>query len=252
MPDHSISLPLPDQPPGDGEDLRIEFLCDPALAGTIPTPERAVRFAPEWFRNLPRELGVTDEQGFPGLTVKACLPVTDAFALGFVIPLPYDIHLSVPTDGVNIRMGWDTGCAFAPIEQHSPAQIGAPGPPFGNVVPLKFINPWRIKVPDGYSVLFMPVMNRPELPYACFSGLVDADRFATTVNFPFLWMGGPGDCVIPAGWPMIQLLPIRRDSLLKQHTARTSTPDELAEQEAARHRKYHEESTYRNEWRVKK
>ncbi|MCB2052546.1 MAG: hypothetical protein KDE63_14080, partial [Novosphingobium sp.] len=80
----------------------------------------------------------------------------------------------------------------------------------------------------------------------------DCDRFATTVNFPFLWTGGPGDCVLPAGWPMIQLLPIRRDALVKNHVARPSTQAELAEQAAAKHRKYHEESTYRTEWRVKK
>ena len=45
----------PDASGGDAS--TIEFLCDPALIGTIPPPERAVRFAPDWFRRLERELG---------------------------------------------------------------------------------------------------------------------------------------------------------------------------------------------------
>ncbi|TRD10681.1 hypothetical protein FGU71_01565 [Erythrobacter insulae] len=258
MSDFSISFGFDNQPSAPAtssagqDEAQIEFLCNPALAGTIPEPQRAVRFAPDWFRNLKPDMGIPDANGLPGLTAKACLPMTDAFALGFVIPMPYDVHLRVPEDGVNIAMGWAENCAFAPLEQHMPEQLGAPEPPFQQVMPLKFINPWRIKVPDGYSVLFQPVMNRPELPFYCFSGLVDCDRFDTTVNLPFIWTGGPGEFMIPAGSPIAQIIPIRRDALIKGHTARVSTEAELAQQDRAATRKYTEESTYRKDWRVKK
>jgi hypothetical protein len=235
-----------------GSTARIEFLCDPALLGTIPAPERAVRFVPDWFKRLERELGVPDAHGLPGLTAKACLPMTDAFSLGFVIPLPYDVLFVIPEDRVSIQLGWSQDAAFQPVEQHLPAQIGAPAPPFEQVMPLKFINPWRIKVPEGYSVLFTQPMNRPDLPFTCFSGLVDCDRFDTTVNLPFAWTGPVGEHLLPAGTPIAQVIPVRRDSLIKGHAARASTEAELAEQEAARQRKYHEESTYRQHWRVKK
>ena len=33
---------------------------------------------------------------FDAMTAKTCLPMTDAFALGFVIPLPFDVRLTVP------------------------------------------------------------------------------------------------------------------------------------------------------------
>ena len=230
----------------------IEFLCDPALEGTIPQPDRAIRFAPDWFKNLPREMGIPDAHGLPGLTAKACLPMTDAFALGFVIPLPYDIFLRVPHDGLNIEMGWGDNCAFQPIEAHMPEQLGAPNAPFAQTVPLKFVNPWRIKVPEGYSVLFQQPSNHAELPYQCFTGLVDCDRFATTINFPFLWTGGPGEFQLPAGSPMIQLVPIRRDTLVKEWRVRSSTESELSQQADATKRKYTEESTYRKDWRVRK
>ncbi|MDJ0641219.1 MAG: hypothetical protein QNJ15_00240 [Erythrobacter sp.] len=234
------------------DDPAIEFLCDPELEGTIPVPQPAVRFAPEWFKRLDREMGIPDAQGMPGLTVKACLPVTDAFSLGFVIPLPYDLTFGGGDQPVNLDIRWPDDCAFRPIEQHHPGQLGAPHPPFAGIVPLKFVNPWRIKVPEGYSVLFQPVLNRPELPFYCFSGLVDCDRFATTINFPFIWTGGLQEFRLEAGTPIVQLIPIKRDTLIKGHIARASSEEELHEQETARHRKYNEESTYRKEWRVKK
>ncbi len=230
----------------------IEFLCDPALFGRIPAPERAIRFAPEWFRRLGRDMGMPDANGMPGLTVKACLPVTDAFSLGFVIPLPYDVLLQVPEDRVSIGLGWAQNVAFAPIDQHHPGQIGAPQAPFEAAMPLKFVNPWRIKVPEGYSVLFMQPLNRPDLPFTTFSGLVDCDRFDTTVNMPFLWTGPLGEHVLPAGTPIAQVVPIRRDALLRHSHARASTEDERAQQDEAAHRKYNEISTYAREWRVKK
>ncbi|WP_298017564.1 hypothetical protein [uncultured Parasphingopyxis sp.] len=237
--------PDPDQP-------LIEFLCDPALHGRIPAPDRAVRFVPDWFKRLERDLGMPDAHGLPGLTAKACLPMTDAFALGFVIPLPFDVQLLVPEDRVSIQLGWAADTPFQPIEQHLPAQIGAPAPPFEHTMPLKFINPWRIKMPDGYSLLFTQPLSRPDLPFTCFSGLVDGDRFDTTVNLPFAWTGPTGEHVLPAGTPIAQLIPIRRDAMIKQATARASTDDELAEQEMAKARKYTDESTYRRDWRVKK
>lgn len=230
----------------------VEFVCDPALFGRIPAPERAIRFAPEWFRRLEREMGMPDAHGLPGLTVKACLPVTDAFALGFVIPLAVDVVIEVPEDRVSIRVGWAEDAPFRPVEQHHPGQIGAPDPPFEAAMPLKFVNPWRVKVPDGYSVLFATPFGRPDLPFTCFTGLVDCDRFATTVNFPFLWTGPAGRHHIPAGTPISQVVPIERTSLLKVSAARAATPAEIAEEAETRRRKYHEVSTYAREWRVRK
>ncbi|HYD23742.1 MAG TPA: hypothetical protein VEB68_03025 [Croceibacterium sp.] len=254
-----VEFPLPAEdadaadaaaPAGDAP--RIEFLCAPELAGRIPPPGRAVRFAPEWFRRLEREMGMTYATGLPALTAKACLPMTDAFALGFVIPLPFEVRFAVPEDRALIGLEWAPDLPFRPIEQHHPAQLGAPAPPFEKVRPLKFTNPWRIKVPPGYSVLFTQPLSRPELPFTCFAGVVDCDRFDTTVNLPFVWTGPPGAHVLPAGTPLVQVVPLRRDALLRHGEARAATADELAEQARAAERKYGEESTYAREWRVRK
>ena len=240
-------------PSAHGEPRAIEFLCAPELWGRIPVPERAVRFVPEWFKRLEREIaGMTYPGGLPALSAKACLPMTDAFALGFVIPLPFDMRLIVPADRIAIQLGWAPDAPFAPISQHHPAQLGAPAAPFAQTMPLKFMNPWRIRVPEGYSLLFTHPFSRLELPFSCFSGVVDCDRFDSKVNIPFAWTGPVGDHVLPAGTPIAQVVPIRRDALLKHPVARPATADELAEEAEAAQRRYGEVSAYARDWRVKK
>lgn len=234
---------------GDG---LIEFLCDPAHADLLPPPEPALRFLPDWFRRLDREMGMLDAHGLPGLTAKACPPMVDAFSLGWIIPLPFDVRLTIELGQPGMRLGWDPAAPFTPIEQHHPGQVGFPNAPFDGAVPLKWINPWRIKVPDGYSVLFLHPLNHLELPFTCLSGLVDCDRFHTTVNFPFAWSLAPRDVTVRRGTPMAQVVPVRRDALLRDHAVRASTPEEMAEQAATSHTKYTEESAYARQWREKK
>ncbi|MBR9825468.1 MAG: hypothetical protein GYB36_06645 [Alphaproteobacteria bacterium] len=242
-----VSLAVDPQP----DDL-ISFLCEPDLVDLLPKPEPAARFIPEWFRNLDRNMGVPDAHGLASLTVKACLPVTDAFTLGWIIPLAFEVRVIIPEDGVNIQIGWAPEAPFKLVEQHHPGQIGAPSPPFERTMPLKFINPWRIRVPEGYSVLFTPPFNHFELPFTCFTGLVDCDRFAAKVNLPFALTGPPGQYSLPAGTPLAQVIPIAREAMLPRHEVRASSSSELHEQGEATYRKHHEPSLYRREWRQRK
>jgi antitoxin (DNA-binding transcriptional repressor) of toxin-antitoxin stability system len=233
-------------------DVRIEFLCEPGLHGAIAHPAAAGRFLPDWFRVLPRDLGTTFAEGLPALSVKACLPVTDAFGLGFIVPLPFDVALEMDDDGVPLRMRWPPEATFQPITGHAPEQVGGPNPPFDRAAPLKWINPWRIKVPEGYSVLFTHPFNHFELPFRVFSGVVDCDHFQTTVNFPFVWTAGGGSFTLKKGMPIAQLVPIRRDALVSNLEVRARTDAEAEEQAAAEQQKYHSESAYTRRWRQKK
>ncbi|GJL90371.1 hypothetical protein [Hyphococcus sp.] len=231
---------------------KLEFLCDEQLDGKIPAPAPAVRFAPDWFKKLERDMGMPNAEGLPAMTVKGCLPVTDAITAGYIIPLPISVRIIVPEDRISIQMGWAEDAPFTPVEQHHPGQIGAPNAPFERTMPLKFINPWRISAPEGYSVLFTHPLNHFQLPFTSFSGMVDCDHFKTTINFPFAWTAAPGDYTLSAGLPIIQLIPIRRDSLLKEFAVRPSKKEERDEQGEAAKKKYGEVSAYMRQWRVKK
>jgi hypothetical protein len=80
---------------------------------------------------------------------------------------------------------------------------------------LKWMNPWRIETPKDYSLLFLPPLNRLDNPIIPLTGLVDTDTFDNIVNIPFihsmLEAGGP-EVIIPAGTPICQVIPVRRDT----------------------------------------
>jgi hypothetical protein len=78
----------------------------------------------------------------------------------------------------------------------------------------KFINPWSIQTPKGYSVLFTTPMHR-DLPFQILPGIVDTDRYAAQINFPFFLKDPNWTGTIPAGTPIVQIIPFKRESWKK-------------------------------------
>lgn len=230
----------------------IRFLCDPDQEERLARPEPAGRFAPDWFRTMPRTLGMPMADGLPGLTVKACLPVTDAFSAGWIIPLAADLELEAHPNGL-VQTKDDGSAGFKQVTAHHPAQVGAPNPPFGpGGFPLKWMSPWRIAAPAGVSLMYTQPFNHFELPFLNFTGIVDADRFAAKVNAPFVWTGGPGRFTLPKGLPIIQVIALARDTLALNAEMRASTPAEVEEEAAHTDEKHTVESVYARKYRVAK
>ena len=227
----------------------ITFLCPPELAGHIPEPAPSARFLPDWFRSLDREMGMRDAHGLPALTVRACMPVADVMAQGWIIPTPYDIKTKVdPTTGV-LGFEWAEETPFVPVEMHHPAQLGAPRPPFQMAMPFKFMNPWRVVLPEGWSATFLHPINHFELPFTAFAGTVDCDALDVPVNVPFFWNAPMPDILLPAGTPMVQVIPFARNAQARRAEVRAETAAEAAQRVATHTRKHTEESVYAREWR---
>ena len=165
----------------------------------ILKPAPALRFIPRWYRSIP---GVRDGV----MSVKKCVPVLDAFSAGYIVPLPADVvwdkasgrmltqsRISLESDHHKSQIeGFDVGDGYDPT-------------------PHKWLNPWFIKVPRGYSVLFTHPLNREDLPFKAFTGVVDCDKHPMPVNFPFVFKEG-FEGTVPAGTPMIQLIPFKRET----------------------------------------
>lgn len=165
----------------------------------IAHPIPAAKAIPKWYKNVP---GVVDGV----MSVKKCIPVLDALTAGYVIPLPADVY-------------WDSNSktflsqALMSMERdHHQSQVtNVDSGDLYDPEPHKWINQWYVKVPKGYSVLFTHPLNREDLPFRSFSGLVDCDKHPVPVNFPFLLKKG-FDGLIPAGTPMIQLILVKREN----------------------------------------
>ena len=75
----------------------------------------------------------------------------------------------------------------------------------------KWNNTWGITTPPGYSCLFISPLHR-ETPIIALPGIVDTDTYSAPVNFPFVLRDPKMDGLIPAGTPIIQVIPFKRDS----------------------------------------
>lgn len=209
----------------------LVFRCPAELMGRIPSPIPAARGLPDWLRTMPAEAFSALVDGVDD-TLKRCPPFVDAMSEGFLIPLVSDLHVR---DGA---FTWDADWPQerslpyprAPIGLHDPAQTT--GTPFHDpdAFTVKLHNLWTLEAPRGWSVLFTHPVNREDLPFRTLTGLVDCDRYRDGfIHFPAVWrdMGFTG--TLPAGTPIAQAFPIRRDRL-----AHVIAPMSPAQTQAAR------------------
>jgi hypothetical protein len=180
-------------------------------------PKPATSFVPEWYKNvgsyLNNEKKPTGNGKSPG-TIKRCMPVFDAITHGYIITTYVDIWVSQkqqPTAEGELKvLPWYEWPSFDPIEFHPFAQ--APNHPKSNGGPYpKLINPWGIKTPPGYSTMFLAPVHRDNV-FTIFPGVVDTDTYTAPVNFPMVLSDINFRGLIPAGTPIAQVIPFKRES----------------------------------------
>lgn len=170
-------------------------------------PVPATRVVPGWYKRTPEYVGgdrIVRDGGTPH-TVKKCVPVFDAMTAGYIITTYVDVQVT-QRDG----MPWYEWPLFDAISFHPIVQ--APDHPARNEAPYpKWTNPWAISTPPGTSCLFLPPMHNPNGMFTILPGVVDTDTYRTPVNFPFVLDDVKWEGLIPAGTPLAQVIPFRRD-----------------------------------------
>jgi hypothetical protein len=198
----------------------IEFYCHPDLEGTIPEPKSAVKYLPDWFKDLEPTYGNDrDNFGEKVMTAKKCLPLLDGMSLGFTIPLCGDLHINSNHNNSQINLVNPPGMVLC--EFHDNGQVGGPSKlkaNHGN--PLKFLNKWVIKTAPGWSTLFINPLNHFDRPFTCLSALVDTDKYPKEVNFPGVLNIFDADICIPAGTPLVTAIPVKRNMFSKKPIVR--------------------------------
>ena len=74
---------------------------------------------------------------------------------------------------------------------------------------VKFVNPWRIYTPPGYSVMFLAPTYQFERRFTVLPGIVETDNYHS-IHFPTVWHTTK-DAIIERGTPFIQVIPFKRD-----------------------------------------
>lgn len=171
-------------------------------------PKPASNFLPEWYKNTEPLIGNKfdfSEGGTP-YTIKKCLPVFDSITAGYIITTYVDVQIKNENGYPYYYYPSQNPINFHPIEQ-------AKNHPYSNnhAYP-KWVNPWAIKTPIGYSCMFLPPMHRENKIFSIMPGIVDTDLFTCPVNFPFVLNDPLWEGIIPAGTPIVQVIPFKRDS----------------------------------------
>lgn len=198
----------------DRDQALIEFIPGkPEYEGVFDPPIPASQVLPGWYKRqslyTDGDQRINDRTGDANHTVKACMPALDAMCAGYIIPLPQEVRIVAENGLVNSL--WPSEI-INQISSHGIGQVNEL--PIDESVwepaPLKFVNPWIIKTPPGYSTLFTTPMWQEDLPFYCFPGVVDTDHYNfSPVNFPFLIRRGFSG-IIECGTPMIQAIPFKR------------------------------------------
>jgi hypothetical protein len=222
-------------------------MADIVFTDTVGVPEKffpkpADKSIPEWYKDLESYTSGSkkpDGSGNTSATIKRCMPVFDAITGGYIIYTHTDVFVSQKeveyldgdhknktgedrklTEKQRIKKGlvktipsyeWPS---YTPLGFH-PVQQAPNHPRKGDLSDSmsypKWINPWAIKTSPGYSVLFIQPMHR-DSSFTILEGIVDTDQYTAPVNFPFTLNDWGFEGLIPAGTPMAQVIPFKRES----------------------------------------
>jgi len=192
-------------------------------------PKPANKFVPDWYKNLESYTnGIKQPDGDGGTTgtAKKCMPIFDAISSGYILTTHVDVWVKqVPQIPQGIVTDENTDMSIFPTQPfYEWPSLGAlgfhpieqapqhPGKGAHTLAYPKWINPFAIKTPPGYSVLFVQPLHRESM-FTILPGIVDTDKYVAPVNFPFvLNEADKFEGLIPAGTPMAQVIPFKRDS----------------------------------------
>lgn len=197
---------------------KIKFVAQSKdMLELLDRPYPAISKLPDWLSNTPSYIDgikTVDDFGDPNSTVKKCMPLIDSMTAGYHIPLHCDIWVeNGGPDNINIKWSWDT---LQVVDIQKKEQIQTYPVPNGYYsTPFKFINPWIVKTPAGWSSLFTHPLHYDDLPYKCLSAIVDTDKHPIPVNFLF-FLNKTFSGLIQKGTPMIQVIPFKRDDFKSQ------------------------------------
>jgi hypothetical protein len=195
--------------------MNIKFTDTFQSVPEIYAPKPASAVIPDWYKKIESFQDgkkQPDGNGNTTATIKKCMPVFDAITAGYILFTPADVWVSQKFDETFQKIiPFYEWANFGLLQFHPVVQ--APNHPSrnGHENYPKWINPWSIQTPVGYSTLFTQPFHRESI-FTILDGVVDTDIYTPSINFPFVLNDINFEGLIPAGTPMAQVIPIKRDS----------------------------------------
>jgi hypothetical protein len=193
--------------------MKITFIPSTELAETVtesPVPAKSV--VPNWYKKSPvfdsKNPVFNKERVIVNTELKMCMPFFDAMTGGYIQKTWADIFIGSKDN----RLFYEAAAEPPLISHRHKVNIEINE---NNYYPVEYFwySHWRVKLPKGYSLLITHPHNRLDLPFTTLTGFTDSDSYYHTpvgaIPF-FVHRGFQG--IIPAGTPMYQMIPVKRDS----------------------------------------
>jgi hypothetical protein len=185
-------------------------------ASDIYAPQPCSKLIPDWYKNTDSYISgekKPDGKASTTATIKRCMPVFDVMNAGYLLVTHADVWVTQKADlpdNPDKKIAWFEWPSFDVIQFHPETQAPLHPAKTGTPVP-KWMNPWSIKTPAGYSTLFIPPVHRDN-PFSALPGVVDTDTYIAPVNIVFTLTDPNFEGLVPAGTPIVQVIPFKRDS----------------------------------------
>lgn len=176
----------------------------------VKTPSPAKNYIPDWYKDIK---AVTESNITADLeqNIKMCMPFLDSMTTGYIQETWCDILIDIKNGELVYR--YSDSPEIISIRDKVSIPID------NTYYPYEFIwkGAWMPKLPKGYSALITHPFNNVNLPFTTLSGIIDSDIFHHTRfgNFPF-YIKNNFTGIIPAGTPMYQIIPIKRDKWISK------------------------------------
>jgi hypothetical protein len=173
-------------------------------------PLPAKKNIPDWYKkseNFNVKKPIFNNGQIVNKGLKMCMPFLDTLISGYIQYTWTDIFIERNMDG-------SVNFSYAMLPQILDAREKASIPVNDMYNDIEFIwkTQWRISFPKDYSVLITHPFNRLDLPFTTLSGIIDySPGTLTGGSLPF-YLKKDFEGLIPAGTPMFQIVPIKRES----------------------------------------
>lgn len=174
-------------------------------------PVPAISVLPDWFKKLK----TNDHKDQNVNTVKQCRGVWDILSMGYMFLWPFDVEIFKHQDG-KLDIVKSRNHDVTEFSPHPHIQLeGYKDINFQNQAKgiQKILTPYRIKTPDGTSIMVIQPPYRPDLKTTVFPGIIDTDTFYGEFNILFAIndISGNRKIKIKAGTPLAQVIPFTRE-----------------------------------------
>lgn len=170
------------------------------IYSTPPVP--AIKYFPKIFKNMPKG---NPNINFP--TARKCPSFIDLYKHAYILPMWCDVILTCSEK----EYRWETSRDIFRIDSHGNNQ-------FVDFLPAskkdwhfvwKFVSPWYLKTPRGYSVLQLPLTYEFNPDFEVLSGIIDTDIHHETNQQ--VVQKRLGTIEIDRGTPLCMYIPFKRE-----------------------------------------